>query len=75
LLCGCPSFEGKFGLIPKGPAIAPPLLGEGIRGVVEKGGTLDEVNGVLQTGTDSCRQGNSAWMNFSRKLTNRMEPY
>jgi hypothetical protein len=52
LLCGC--------LIP----IALPLQGEGIRGVVEKGGTLDECNGMLQTGIDSYRQGNFAWMNL-----------
>jgi hypothetical protein len=45
-------------------------LGEGIRGVVEKGGTLDECNGMLQTGTNNYRQGNYAWMNFARKLTN-----
>jgi hypothetical protein len=70
LLCACPSFEGKFGLIPKGPAEAPPLLGEGIRVVVEKGGTLDEANGMMRAGTDTCRPGNSAWMNFARKLTN-----
>jgi len=57
-------------LIPKGPTVALPLLGEGIRGVVEKGGTLDECNGMLQTGTNNYRQGNYAWMNFARKLTN-----
>jgi hypothetical protein len=70
LLCGCLSFEGKFGLISKGPIVALPLPGEGIRGVVEKGGTLNECNGMLQTGTDSYRQRNFAWMNFVRKLTN-----
>jgi hypothetical protein len=45
LLRGC--------LIPKGLVVTLPLLGEGIRGVVKKGGTLDECNGMLQTGTDS----------------------
>ncbi len=56
------SFEGKFGLIPKGHTIVPPLLGEGIRGVVEKGGTLDEANSMLQAEIDSCRSWNSTWM-------------
>jgi len=56
------SFKGKFGLMPKGPTILPLLLGEGIRGVVEKCGTLDEANGMLLTGIDSCRPWNSAWM-------------
>jgi hypothetical protein len=44
------SFEGKFGLIPNGHNIIFPLLGEGIRGVVEKHGTLDEANGMLRLG-------------------------
>jgi hypothetical protein len=56
------SFKGKFGLMPKGPTIVPLLLGEGIRGVVEKCGTLDEANGMLQAGIESCRPWNSAWM-------------
>jgi hypothetical protein len=53
-----------------GHVVTLPLLGEGIRGVVEKGGTLDECNGMLQTRINSSKQGNSAWMNFARKLTN-----
>jgi hypothetical protein len=57
-------------LIPKGPAITLPLQVVGIRGVVEKGGTLDECNGMLQIGTNSYKQGNFTWMNFARKLTN-----
>jgi len=57
-------------LIPKGPAITLPLQVERIKGVVEKGGTLDECNGMLQIGTNSYKQGNSTWMNFVRKLTN-----
>jgi hypothetical protein len=45
--CNKKRFKGKCGLILKGPTIIPLLLGEGIRGVMEKCGTLDEANGML----------------------------
>ncbi len=54
MLYACPRVEGKFGLIPKGPAeVASLLLGEGTEGVVEHGGKLDGGNAKLQAGT--CR--------------------